>query len=248
MDYRVKIHRLISLIHQAGKVLALTGAGISTESGIPDFRSRNGGLWVRFDPAEIASVQALKRDPATFYRFHLPWWQTCLKAAPNVGHKALAQLEKAGWLLGVITQNIDGLHQAAGSQRVWEVHGHLRNCHCLGCGQIYELKQLYQSFFCTQCGNLLRPQVVLFGDPMPPDYFTAEKVLSGCQLLLIIGSSMQVQPVANLPALARQVVIVNREATPWDDYAELVFHESAGQVLKDLVAGLQGKTGPYFFA
>jgi len=246
LQYLEQIQQLIHLVRHAGKVLALTGAGISTESGIPDFRTKNTGLWEQFNPEEVAGIQALKKDPQSFYRFNLQWWKDCLRAKPNAAHEALARLEKSGWLLGVITQNIDGLHQAAGSQRVWEVHGNLRSCHCLACGKEYAIKQLYQDFSCEQCGGLLRPNVVLFGDPMPRDYYIAEKVLSGCQLLLVIGSSLQVQPVASLPSLSRQVVIINREPTPWDHDAELVFRESASQVLADLVKGLQDLPGPYF--
>lgn len=224
--------------------MALTGAGVSTESGIPDFRSRNTGLWNQFDPEEVASIQALKRNPESFYRFNLRWWKGCLGAKPNAAHYTLADLERTGWLLGVITQNIDGLHQAAGSTRIWEVHGNLRSCFCLSCRKEYKMTHLYQGFYCN-CGGLLRPNVVLFGDPMPQAYFVAEKVLSGCQLLLVVGSSLQVQPVASLPDLSRQVVIINKEPTPWDMAAALVFREPASQVLRDLANGLKNLHGPY---
>lgn len=246
LQYQDKIEQLVYLIKQAGKVLALTGAGVSTESGIPDFRSRNTGLWNEFEPAEVASIQALKKTPPSFYRFNLQWWKGCLVAKPNAAHHALAELERAGWLLGVITQNIDGLHQAAGSTRVWEVHGNLRSCYCLSCCTEYEISRLFQDFFCDHCNGLLRPRVVLFDDPMPRDYYTAQKVMSGCQLLLIIGSSLQVQPVASLPDLSRQVVIINREPTPRDETAELVFREPASQVLGDLARALKDLQGPYF--
>ncbi|AEF93859.1 NAD-dependent deacetylase [Desulfotomaculum nigrificans CO-1-SRB] len=245
LSYQARVHHLVQLIKESGKTVALTGAGASTESGIPDFRSQDSGLWNQVDPQKSVSIRALKKDPQSFYRFNFQWWDVCLQAKPNACHHSLARLEEQGWLLGVITQNIDGLHQRAGSQRVWEVHGHLRSCHCLHCGRMFDLARLKVEYHCT-CGGLLRPDVVLFGDAMPEDYYTAEQVLSGCQLLLVIGSSLQVQPVAGLPRLARRVVIINHDPTPWDESAELVFRESAGQVLADVVKQLGNNTGPYY--
>lgn len=236
MDYSETIARLAHLIKESPKTLALTGAGVSTESGIPDFRSKEIGLWNKFDPAEVASIDALKRDPEEFYRNNLKWWDECLKAQPNAAHRGLAKLEKQGWLLGVITQNIDGLHQKAGSSRVWEVHGHLRSCRCMECKEVHQIACLKESYKCSICGGLLRPRVVLFGDKMSDDYFTAEKVMSGCQLLLVVGSSLQVYPVAGLPYMARKVVIINHQPTPWDSQAELVINHSAGQVLTDVLS------------
>ncbi|GAB6180628.1 NAD-dependent deacylase [Desulfotomaculum defluvii] len=246
LKYLDRIQRLSELIKTTGKVLALSGAGISTESGIPDFRSKDTGLWNQYEPQKVASIQALKKDPKSFYDLNFKWWNVCLRAKPNQAHVALAQLEEMGWLLGTITQNIDGLHQQAGSQRVWEVHGHLRGCSCLNCKDDYDLEQLFQNYYCPHCGGLLRPHVVLFGDTMSVDYFMAEKVMSGCQLLLVIGSSLQVQPVASLPYLSRQIVIINKEPTAWDNHATLVFHESASKVLWDLVSIMKKQTGPYY--
>lgn len=245
MDYQKKIERLIKLVKDAHKTVVLTGAGASTESGIPDFRSKKSGLWNKYTPEEVCSIKALKKNPRKFYELNLKWWQECIKAKPNKTHYSLAQLEKTGWILGVITQNIDGLHQRAGSRRVWEVHGHLRTCHCFNCNNEYDIKRLSQSYRCD-CGGLLRPDVVLFGDAMSEDYYVAEQVMSGCQLLLVVGSSLQVYPVANLPQFARQVVIINHECTPWDDRAELVFNQDSGAVLSKLVECLGESCGPYF--
>ncbi|MBM7854818.1 NAD-dependent deacetylase [Desulfohalotomaculum tongense] len=246
LDYRDKIELLVKLIKNSAKTVALTGAGVSTESGIPDFRSRDSGLWNKFRPEEVASIDALKRDPDTFYKYNFKWWQGCLQAQPNETHKALAEMEKKGWLFGVITQNIDGLHQRAGSQKVWEVHGHLRSCRCMKCKKEYDMERLAENYWCHHCGGLLRPNVVLFGDPMPEDYYTAEKVMTGCQLLLVIGSSLQVYPVAGLPYLSRQVAIINYDPTPWDDNAQVVFHHSSSEVLAEVVKQLGDSTGPYF--
>ncbi len=246
MNYQQKIDQLVHLIKEAGQVLALTGAGASTESGIPDFRSKESGLWNGMPVEELASIRALRKDPQKFYDFHLRWWEVCLGAKPNDTHYALAKLEQTGWLLGIITQNIDGLHQKAGSRRLWEVHGHLRTCYCPQCGQEFAINRLKEDYLCPDCGWILRPRVVLFGDPIPKDYFVAEKVLSGCQLLLVVGTSLQVHPVNTLPQRARRMVIINHEPTPWDSSAELVFRESSGKVLTDITKHLAHIPGPYF--
>lgn len=243
-DYQQKITQLAQLLKDSKRTLVLTGAGASTESGIPDFRSGKSGLWEKYNPQEVASIQALKKDPKEFYRLNLRWWEECLQAQPNKTHYALAQLEKMGFLLGVITQNIDGLHQRAGSERVWEVHGHLRSCQCFTCRRTYDMERLKENFYCD-CGGLLRPNVVLFGDAMANDYLTAEKVMAGCQMLLVVGSSMQVYPVAGLAYMARRVVIINHDPTPWDEEASLVFHQSSGLVLTDVVQQLQGQRGVF---
>jgi len=238
-----RIETLARLLEEARPAFALTGAGISTESGIPDFRSRGTGLWERFDPAEVCSIDAFHRDPARFWRFNLQWWLPCREARPNRAHKALAALEQHGLLRGVITQNIDGLHREAGST-VWEVHGHLRTCHCLKCQKEYGFEHLVKQYNggvnpprCG-CGGLLRPDVVLFGDAMREDFWVASQVLSGCQLLLVVGSSLQVYPVAGLPQLARRLAIINRDPTPYDERADVVIQGNAGDVLEAVLAKL----------
>jgi NAD-dependent deacetylase len=244
-----KIRALARLIRESDRTLALTGAGISTASGIPDFRSPGTGRWEKVDPAQVCSVQAFERDPAAFWTNNLEWWLACVRAEPNPAHYALARLEQEGLLLGVITQNIDGLHVRAGS-RTWEVHGHLRTCRCLGCGRQHEFGFLVEQYEagknpprCT-CGGLLRPDVVLFGDMLGTDFEIATKVLSGCQLLIVVGSSLQVYPVAALPRFARRLVIVNRDPTPWDDKAELVLRDDIVAVFTALLQelGLEQKT------
>ncbi|AEG16502.1 NAD-dependent deacetylase [Desulfofundulus kuznetsovii DSM 6115] len=244
-SYQEKIRTLAELLRRHDRNFALTGAGVSTESGIPDFRSPGTGLWTKYDPIQTASLSALKRDPATFYNINLSRWTAFSGAEPNDAHRALARLEELGYLVGVITQNIDGLHQKAGSKRVWEVHGHLRTCHCMSCEQSYPFSHLVEQFekgqnppLCGICKGTLRPDVVLFEDRMSEDFFKATRALSGCQLMLVVGSSLQVYPAAGLPQFARKVVIINREPTPWDEQAELVIHHSAGQVFRDLMAEL----------
>ncbi len=246
MNYNEKIHLLAGLIKKSTYTLALTGAGISTESGIPDFRSPGTGLWTRFDPIKVATVSALKRDPATFYTINLDRWTRYSGARPNAAHHALARLEQKRLLTGIITQNIDGLHLKAGSKTVWEVHGHLRTCHCMDCEKSYPLDFLVDQFNsgtnpprCQKCGGVLRLDVVLFEDPMGEDFYWATRTIKLCQLLVVVGSSLQVYPVAALPEEALQVAIINKEPTPWDDRAKVVIHEKAGQVLTDVLAALE---------
>ncbi len=242
MEYKERITKLAHMLKTHRPAFALTGAGVSTESGIPDFRSPGTGLWNKIDPAKAASLSALKRDPAQFYNINLDRWLGCTGAQPNYTHRALAQLEKEGYLVGVITQNIDGLHRQAGSKRVWEAHGHLRTCLCMICKESYPFGELVNKIrtgenppLCPACSGVLRPEVVLFEDAMSRDFYNATEALKGSQLLLVVGSSLQVYPVAGLPGLARRVVIINREPTQWDEQADLVIHRSAGEVFRDLL-------------
>ncbi|WP_151191801.1 SIR2 family NAD-dependent protein deacylase [Desulfotomaculum copahuensis] len=242
MEYQEKIRMLAALLKSPGPNFALTGAGVSTESGIPDFRSPGTGLWTKYDPMQVASLSSLRRDPAAFYAVNLPRWQTFEGVQPNDAHLSLARLEKHGYLVGVITQNIDSLHRIAGSRRVWEVHGHLRTCHCMDCERSYPFRELTERAAarglprCAACNGVLRPDVVLFEDQMSDDFYKATRALTGCQLLLVAGSSLQVYPAAGLPQYARRVVIINREETPWDEQAVLVIHASTGRVFRDLLA------------
>ncbi len=242
MTYKEKIKQIAGLIKQSKKTLALTGAGISTESGIPDYRSPGTGLWEKLNPMKTASLSALRKDPAQFYSVNLERWAIYSNAKPNYAHYALAHLEKAGLLVGVITQNVDSLHKRAGSERVWEVHGHLRTFHCMSCHQKYPFQDVVQRFRsgenpprCLKCSGVLRPDVVLFEDRMNEDFFQATQVISGCQLLLVVGSSLTVYPVASLPGAAKQVVIINRTPTPWDETAAVVVNETAGKVFRDIM-------------
>lgn len=251
MDFEEKISVLADLVRGAsGRTFALTGAGVSTESGIPDYRSPGTGLWTKHDPAKTASLSALRRDPALFYSINLKRWTSYSAVQPNRAHHALARLEKYRHIVGVITQNIDSLHIRAGSKRVWEVHGHLRTCRCLECHRQYSFSELAHQVesglnppLCSACRGLLRPDVVLFEDPMSSDYHKAEKALSGCQLLLVVGSSLQVYPVAGLPVFARHVAVINQEATPWDERAALVIKGSAGDILDALARVLEPGQG-----
>lgn len=239
------IKKSAEIIKKASYPLVLTGAGISTESGIPDYRSKGSGLWKKYDPIEKASLSALMRNPKEFYDFNLPQWSRYINAEPNIAHRVLALMEEKGLIKGVITQNIDGLHIKAGSKRVWEVHGHLRTCHCIKCGKSYPFTELTEQYekginppLCKKCRGMLRPDVVLFEDPMSRDYYRALEALRGCDLLMVVGSSLQVYPVADMPRYAEKLIIVNREPTPWDKRATLVLRTSTGEYFARLAQEL----------
>lgn len=234
--------------------VALTGAGVSTESGLPDFRSP-GGLWSGVeDPMEIASRSALLQRPERFFAFYRERLARLGGAAPNPAHRALARLERAGRLRAVITQNVDGLHQAAGTRAVIELHGNLREAACTGCEAIYPIAVMTVALEadrlprCPRCGALLKPNVVLFEDLLPQTaWWAAQRAARTCDVMLVVGSSLQVTPAAYLPheALDRgaRLIIVNREATPCDARAEVVIHGDAGLVLPGIAAAVCGGDG-----
>jgi NAD-dependent deacetylase len=227
----------------------LTGAGVSTESGLPDFRSP-GGLWTREDPARVASLSAFERDPGAFYDFYRARLGMLTAALPNAAHEAIARLEALGFVQVVITQNIDGLHQRAGSREVVEVHGNLREARCHACGAIVPISEMTSQLDrgarprCARCPGLLRPNVVLFEEMLPlAAYERAEEACGRCAVLLVVGSSLEVYPAAGLPGIAAgrgaQLVIVNREPTAYDGAARLVLRGMAGTVLPEIVAALE---------
>lgn len=237
------IRKLLELLRAAHDAWALTGAGVSTPSGIPDFRGRD-GLWRKYDPEEVSTIEAFKRNPRGFYGFWLHRFEYMRKARPNVVHELLAHLEERGLLRGVITQNIDGLHRRAGSRNVIEIHGNASTGTCMGCGRRYPLEELArrardEGVARCDCGELIKPDVVLFGERMPPEFGRAWDAVTRCDLLWVLGSSLQVWPAAELVPLAAahkaKVVIANRDPTPYDDVAELVLRgdlaELAAQIL-----------------
>ena len=191
---------------RARKAAALTGAGVSTESGIPDFRSP-GGLWSVFDPMEYATLACFREEPAKAWTLFRALGRSCVDRRPNAGHRALAALESEGWIAGVVTQNIDGLHQAAGSRRVLEIHGNGERLRCPTCGRStpFERSLLEEDAplpRCAACGSILKPDVVLFGEQTQATQAIAELV-SGCEVLLVVGTSANVIPAAWLPDQVR---------------------------------------------
>jgi NAD-dependent deacetylase len=217
---------LAQLVLHSERTVALTGAGVSVPSGIPDFRSPETGLWERVDPMEVAHIEVFRRDPERFWAFYGQRFQTLDDKRPNRAHELLAKLERSGLLQAVITQNIDGLHRRAGTSELVEVHGTIAHSSCLRCGSSYPLEEVRgrqaadgRSVPRCDCGEPLKPDVVLFGEYLPSDVFErAQQLAEQADLMLCIGSSLEVYPVAELPlrTLARggQLAIVTRGPTP----------------------------------
>jgi NAD-dependent deacetylase len=241
----MSVQRLADLVQERQPCVVLTGAGISTESGIPDFRSA-GGVWARYDPAEVAHIDALRRDPAQVWEFYALRLEALARAEPNDGHRALAALEERGWVRAVVTQNVDGLHQRAGSRDVVEVHGSLREAECTQCRVRVPMGDALASLplpACPECGDVLKPGVVMFGELLPAEAIErAQQLVAEAGLLLVVGSSLEVHPVAALPgetlAAGGALAIVNRGATPWDSRAELLLDAGAGETLRALASTL----------
>ncbi|MCA9937323.1 MAG: NAD-dependent deacylase [Anaerolineales bacterium] len=243
-----KIKQTASLLRKATHAVALTGAGISTPSGIPDFRSPSSGLWSHADPFQVATIYAFKQRPQDFYDWIRPLTQLMLDATPNPAHIALAQLEAHGPLKSVITQNIDLLHTRAGSQTVYELHGHIREMTCIRCYHVFDAAPYLQDVLtqervphCPACGGVLKPNVILFGEQLPVRVFNeARKESRTCDLMLIIGTSLEVEPAANLPLLAREtgahLVIINESATYMDSHADVVIRADVADILPQITA------------
>lgn len=241
------IAQATDLIKEARYAVALTGAGISTPSGIPDFRSAHSGLWTGNDPFLVASLYAFRTRPEAFYDWIYPLARLTARALPNAAHQALAALETHGPLRALITQNIDMLHHKAGSANVVEVHGHMRHMTCLSCYAEVEAGPYIDRFLETReiprcpCGGLLKPNMILFGEQLPVRALNSAKTYSRqSDLMIVAGSSLQVAPAGDLPALAKstgsRVIIINQEATPADEFADVVFHEDVVRVLPLLAA------------
>jgi len=231
----------------ASKVTALTGAGISTESGIPPFRGK-GGLWERFDPMEIAHIDALMRDPARVWTILVKEMKEIVDSAnPNDGHKGLAKLEEMGKLQTIITQNIDGLHQAAGNTDVIEFHGTFAWQRCMDCSQKYETRNVDISEIPPRCscGGILRPDAVFFGEMIPQDaLWRSRQIASDCDLMLVVGTSAVVQPAALMPVVAKEsgakVVEINPERTPLtDEISDYLIMGAAGDVMNQIIEKLE---------
>jgi NAD-dependent deacetylase len=245
------VSELVELIRRRQPCVALTGAGASTESGIPDFRSPT-GIWARFDPLEYGSIEAFRADPRKIWSFYKPRVAMLAGAEPNPAHLALAELERLGFLEAVVTQNIDLLHERAGSREVVEVHGSIRSSTCPGCGESYLLERVLELLAeadapaCEACGEILKPDVVFFGELLPARAIDrAYELARRAQLLLVVGSTLEVHPVAGLPletiAAGGELAIVNRGPTALDDRAVLRIHSSAGEVLAAVAAELRGQ-------
>ncbi len=246
-----KIEQAANLIKNAKHAVALTGAGISTPSGIPDFRSPGSGLWEQSDSMSIASIWGFVEHPQGFYDWVKPLSQKMMVAQPNPAHCALAELEAMGRIHAIITQNIDNLHQRAGSKRVLEVHGHMREATCIRCYHMVPAQPLMEKFVadgtmptCEVCGGVMKPNVVLFGEMLPVSVmYEAEQESKTCDVMLIAGSSLEVAPAADLPLVAKKngavLVIVNKTSTIADAYAAVVLREDVANALPRIVAAVK---------
>ncbi|HTT28456.1 MAG TPA: NAD-dependent protein deacylase [Solirubrobacteraceae bacterium] len=239
--------RIANLIGEADSVVALTGAGISVPSGIPDFRSPGTGLWANVNPMEVAHIDAFHADPERFWSFYGQRFQTLEDKRPNRAHAALVELERAGLLDAVITQNIDRLHACAGTNELVEVHGTIAHSSCLVCRSRYELGDVRRLISSApdgvprcECGEALKPGVVLFGEYLPAEAIArAEALAAAADLLLCIGSSLEVYPVASLPettlASGGQIAILTKSSTPFDQLAAVC---AGGDIVEELDAVL----------
>jgi NAD-dependent deacetylase len=243
----MSIERAAELLLAARNGVALTGAGVSAESGIPTFRG-TGGLWSQYDPVKVASIDNFLRDPSAYWTVAKERGPAVLAARPNPGHRALAGLENAGHIVALVTQNTDGLHQDAGSRHVIELHGSGRAVQCLDCGA-RETRADVQARLavempprCRMCGGVfLKPTVVLFGEAMPiPAVEEAFALARAADLMLVVGSSLVVYPAAHVPLAAVEagaaLIVVNAEPTPIDRFAEVVIRGRSGEVLPELAA------------
>lgn len=245
-----QIEQAINLIRQSNRIVAFSGAGISTEAGIPDFRSE-GGLWEDAKLMELMSAPGFRRNPAGFYNASMKLMPNIHNARPTAAHQLLALLEARGQLSAVITQNIDGLHQAAGSKVVHEIHGSLRTGRCTGCVATYEMASFYEQLErgeidlpkCNECQSPIKPDVILFGDLLPVEAWNRSVAAAEeCDLMLVMGSSLVVYPAAELPQIAlasgAKLVMVNREATDSDHLADAVVQTELGIFSKEVVKNL----------
>jgi NAD-dependent deacetylase len=244
------VDRLASLVREADSVVALTGAGISVPSGIPDFRSPGTGLWEKVDPMEVAHISVFRADPQRFWHFYGDRFATLGAKEPNAAHAALVALEEQGVLDAVVTQNIDQLHRRAGTKDLIEVHGSIATSSCLVCRGSVDLEEARARVMSSadgvpycDCGEPLKPDVVLFGEMLPEDAMQRAFDLAGnADLLLCVGSSLEVYPVAGLPevtlAAGGKVAIVTQGPTPYDSAAEVKLDGDVVEELEALLAAL----------
>jgi NAD-dependent protein deacetylase/lipoamidase len=245
-----RIAKAVQLFQNAERIVTFTGAGISTESGLSDFRSP-GGLWSRFRMVTYQEFIESAEEREEYWAMRRELIPELLSARPNKAHLALGDLEQLGKMEAVITQNIDGLHQDAGSSRVLELHGTNRTASCLSCGKQWPIEPVQKWLeagnldpHCDICPGLIKPDTVSFGQAMPQEVMAEAFELAGqCDLLLMIGSSLEVHPAASIPPAAYQngakLIFINRTATPYDHLADLFFSESAGEVMSRIVKQLK---------
>jgi len=235
------------LFRKAKRVVVLTGAGISTPSGIPDFRSEGSGLWSRDEPLETASLNTFRTAPEKFFHWFRPLANQIFHACPNPAHTALAEFEQAGYQNTIITQNIDGLHQKAGSKQVVEMHGTLRTLSCTQCYKKFPSEEFLKPFIengtlphCINCNGLLKPDVILFGEQLPQAAWQeAQRATRQCDLIMVAGSSLEVLPVAGLPIQAldhgAHLIVINNTTTYVNVRADIVITENVATIIPEIM-------------
>jgi NAD-dependent deacetylase len=235
------------LFRKSKHVVALTGAGVSTPSGIPDFRSEGSGLWSKDEPLEVASLSTFRTAPERFFQWFRPLASQIFYAEPNPAHRALAEFEQAGHPMTILTQNIDGLHQKASSSRVVELHGTLRTLSCTQCYKQHPSEKFIKAFIehgnipqCAQCQATLKPDVILFGEQLPQAAWQeAQKAARHCDLMLVAGSSLEVLPVAGLPLQAidrgAHLIIINNTQTYMNVRADIVLNDNVADILPEII-------------
>lgn len=245
-NLEARTEKAARLLAGARQAVALTGAGVSTPSGIPDFRSPGSGLWEEHGPMEVASLSAFRRQPECFFDWIYPLAETLRSARPNPAHRALASMEEAGYLRAVITQNIDGLHQQAGSKTVIELHGGLRTATCIECGTRAPLDDRFDGLVssgevprCPLCEGVLKPDVTLFGEGLPADVIEAAMGhAERADLMLVVGTSLEVVPASRLPLLTYErggrLLVVNLSPTQVDEIADVVIREDVAVALPQI--------------
>jgi NAD-dependent deacetylase len=244
------MNRFGEIVSSSKHLVAFTGAGISSESGIPTYRGA-GGLWTKYDPDKYASIYYFMKEPEYYWNFFKDVRYPVLKkAAPNAAHNALVTLERKGNLKELITQNIDDLHRVAGQSKVIELHGNTMKISCMDCGKTITIDEAYERLKTElpprcECGGALKPNVVFFGEQLPQDaLMEAQSAAESCDAFLVVGSSLVVHPAAQLPVVAKQngasLIIVNVDPTPFDGLADVVINEKAAEILPRLVKEVEG--------
>jgi NAD-dependent deacetylase len=246
------LDKAVKIIKNSENIVVFSGAGISTESGIPDFRSEN-GIWSRYDPSLHANYFVFLENPEPFWTMHTELSEELDDAQPNAAHEAIAELEKMGKVNSVITQNIDMLHQKAGSGKyddvpVYELHGSYAKIKCIDCGKEYELDEIDTKKepypVCKECSGYIKPKVILFGESLPVGVFnSAIRSVKGADCLLMIGSSLQISPANSIPSTAKQhgakVIFINKEPTVMDDLADVIVQGKAAEIFSELMKKLK---------
>ena len=235
-----KYIRAANIIRKSKNTIVLTGAGISTESGIPDFRSPDTGLWSKIDPMEALSTKILFENPRKFYNTGFKIISSMKDAKPNKAHEILARMEHKGIIQLIITQNIDNLHFRAGSKKVYEVHGNSRSYTCMSCNKSYDIRDIEKKVEKDEvppkclCGGIIRPEVVMFGDMLPDCFYKGMTEVQNADLLIAIGTSLTVYPVSQLAEICKKLIIINFGSTAYDYRSDVVINDNISESLSKI--------------